>query len=207
MHFIYFNFFFILHWQWILIDVGGGGATIRIFFCPPPFQPSQCWEHIVGVMLLCSMLEINDVVLYCIVLYCSNTSLNMWDRNAIFHTFLSIDANVWIILGKWKKLREGKYICACSAKCTLNILKRICMCRIRENSIFSYYNIITYEHVVSAFHTRGRQNGFSINWCLTFHLLSRIPTACNHLPHPNNFSLGFNRLPFPANWMSNTFKC
>ena len=25
---------------------------------------------IVGVMLLCSMLEINDVVLYCIVLYC-----------------------------------------------------------------------------------------------------------------------------------------
>ena len=35
-----------------------------------PFQPSQCWEQIVGVMLLCSMLEINDVVLYCIVLYC-----------------------------------------------------------------------------------------------------------------------------------------
>ena len=47
-----------------------GWTTIRIFFCPPPFQPSQCWEQIVGVMLLCSMLEINDVVLYCIVLYC-----------------------------------------------------------------------------------------------------------------------------------------
>ena len=44
-----------------------GWTTIRIFFCPPPFQPSQCWEEIVGVMLLCSMLEINDVVLYCIV--------------------------------------------------------------------------------------------------------------------------------------------
>ena len=46
--------------------------TIRLFFCPPPppFQPSQCWEQIVGVMLLCSMLEINDVVLYCIVLCC-----------------------------------------------------------------------------------------------------------------------------------------
>ena len=27
---------------------------------------SQWWEQIVGVMLLCSMLEINDVVLYCI---------------------------------------------------------------------------------------------------------------------------------------------
>ena len=47
-----------------------GWTTIRIFFCLPPFQPSQCWEQIVGVMLLCSMLEINDVVLYCIVLYC-----------------------------------------------------------------------------------------------------------------------------------------
>ena len=43
---------------------------MRLFFCPPPFQTSQCWEQIVGVMLLCSMLEINDVVLYCIVLYC-----------------------------------------------------------------------------------------------------------------------------------------
>ena len=52
------------------VDHFGGWTTIRIFFCPPPFQPSQCWEYIVGVMLLCSMLEINDVVLYCIVLYC-----------------------------------------------------------------------------------------------------------------------------------------
>ena len=33
-----------------------------------PFQPSQCWEQIVGVMLLCSMLEINDVVLYCCII-------------------------------------------------------------------------------------------------------------------------------------------
>ena len=43
--------------------------AIRLFFCPPPFQPSQCLVQIV-VMLCCSMLEINDVVLYCIVLYC-----------------------------------------------------------------------------------------------------------------------------------------
>ena len=40
-----------------------------LFFCPPPFQPSQCWLQIVVVMLICSMLEINDhVVLYCIVI-------------------------------------------------------------------------------------------------------------------------------------------
>ena len=43
---------------------------MRLIFCPPPFQPSQCWLQIVVVMLFCSMLEINDVVLYCIVLYC-----------------------------------------------------------------------------------------------------------------------------------------
>ena len=36
------------------------------------FQPSQCWVglHIVVVMLFCSVLEIIDVVLYCIVLFC-----------------------------------------------------------------------------------------------------------------------------------------
>ena len=37
-------------------------STIRLFFCPPPFQPSQCWVKIVVIMLLCSMLEISDVV-------------------------------------------------------------------------------------------------------------------------------------------------
>ena len=47
---------------------------MRLFFCPPPFQPSQCWLQIVVVMLFCSMLEINDVVLYCFVLYCKNAS-------------------------------------------------------------------------------------------------------------------------------------
>ena len=62
---IHFLFYFTLTmdinqcWKW---------PTIRLFFCPPPFQPSQCWLHIVVVMLICSMLEINDhVVLYCIV--------------------------------------------------------------------------------------------------------------------------------------------
>ena len=44
-----------------------GWTPIRLFFCPPPFQPSQCWVQIVVVMLFCSMLEINDVVLYCII--------------------------------------------------------------------------------------------------------------------------------------------
>ena len=43
---------------------------IGLFFCPPPFQPSQFLVQIVVVMLFCSMFEINDVVLYCIVLYC-----------------------------------------------------------------------------------------------------------------------------------------
>ena len=46
-----------------------GWTTIRLFFCPPPFQPSQYWVPVVIVMLFCSMLEINDVVLYCIALY------------------------------------------------------------------------------------------------------------------------------------------
>ena len=27
-----------------------GWTTIRLFFCPPPFQPSQCWVQIVVVM-------------------------------------------------------------------------------------------------------------------------------------------------------------
>ena len=39
-----------------------GWTTIRLLFCPPPFQPSQCWVNIVGVMKFCSMLEINYVV-------------------------------------------------------------------------------------------------------------------------------------------------
>ena len=63
--FNYFLFYFKLNmdinqcWKW---------TTIRLFFCQPPFQPSQCWLQIVVVMLICSMLEINDhVVLYCIV--------------------------------------------------------------------------------------------------------------------------------------------
>ena len=41
-----------------------GWTTITLFFCPPPFQPSQCWVKIVVIMLLCSMLEINDVVYF-----------------------------------------------------------------------------------------------------------------------------------------------
>ena len=44
----------VLCWEW---------TTIRLFFCPPPFQPSQRWVQIVVVMLFCSMLEINNVVL------------------------------------------------------------------------------------------------------------------------------------------------
>ena len=50
-------------------------AHDKIILLSPPFQPSQCWLQIVAVMLICSMLEINDhVVLYCIVLYCKNAS-------------------------------------------------------------------------------------------------------------------------------------
>ena len=33
-----------------------------VVFYPPPFQLSQFWVQIVGVMLFWSMLEINDVV-------------------------------------------------------------------------------------------------------------------------------------------------
>ena len=47
-----------MSWGWI---------AIRLFFCPLSFQPSQCWVHIVVLMLFCSMLEIT--MLYCIVLY------------------------------------------------------------------------------------------------------------------------------------------
>ena len=46
-----------------------GSTTIRLFFCPPHFQSSQFLVQIVVVMLFCSVLEINDVELYCIVLY------------------------------------------------------------------------------------------------------------------------------------------
>ena len=41
----------------------------KIILLSTPFQPSQCWIQIVVVMLFCSMLEIDDVVLYSIVLY------------------------------------------------------------------------------------------------------------------------------------------
>ena len=51
-----------------LFQTNWGWTTIILFFCPPPFQPSQCWVHIVVVMLFYSMLEINDVVLYSIVI-------------------------------------------------------------------------------------------------------------------------------------------
>ena len=48
-----------------------GWTTIRFFFRPSSLQPpSQCWVQMVVVMLFSSMLEINDIVLYCIVFYC-----------------------------------------------------------------------------------------------------------------------------------------
>ena len=37
----------------------------KIILLSTHFQPSQWWVQIVVVMLFCSMLEINDVVLYC----------------------------------------------------------------------------------------------------------------------------------------------
>ena len=54
-----------------------GWTMIRLFFCPPPFQPSQCWEQIVGVMLLRSMLAINYVVLYCCISKSSPATQNV----------------------------------------------------------------------------------------------------------------------------------
>ena len=52
-----------------------GWTTIRLFFRPPCFQPSQLWVQIVVMMLFCSMLEINDTVLY-------------WHANMKAHIFI-----------------------------------------------------------------------------------------------------------------------
>ena len=40
-----------------------GWTTIRLFFYPSPFQPSQYWVPVIIVMLFCS------IVLYCIALH------------------------------------------------------------------------------------------------------------------------------------------
>ena len=45
-----------------------GWITIRLFSCPPPFESSQRWVHIVVIMLL--WFHVGCIVLYCIVLRC-----------------------------------------------------------------------------------------------------------------------------------------
>ena len=43
-------------------------TTIRLFFCPPPFQPSQCWAHIVAILFY--VRNKRCMVLYCVALRC-----------------------------------------------------------------------------------------------------------------------------------------
>ena len=56
----------------------------KIILLSTPFQPSQCWEQIVGVMLFCSMLGNKRcciVNLYCIVLYYIRRYIYVYDNN------------------------------------------------------------------------------------------------------------------------------
>ena len=62
LHFVSFNFCFILHRQWILINVGLDHD--KIILLSTPFPTYQCCVQIVLVMLFCSMVEINIVLLY-----------------------------------------------------------------------------------------------------------------------------------------------
>ena len=43
-------------------------TTIRLFFCPPPFQPSQCWVQIVVILFYVG--NKRCMVLYCVALHC-----------------------------------------------------------------------------------------------------------------------------------------